>query len=41
MNSVPTAENMAKEAFRILQAEYRDTYGNHLKLERVRPLRNA
>ena len=36
MNSVPTAENMAAEAFRILQAEYRDTYGNHLKLERVR-----
>jgi 6-pyruvoyltetrahydropterin/6-carboxytetrahydropterin synthase len=36
MNSVPTAENMAKEAFRILQAEYHDTYGNHLKLERVR-----
>lgn len=36
MNSVPTAENMAAEAFRILQAKYRDTYGNHLKLERVR-----
>ena len=36
MNSVPTAENMAAEAFRILRAEYRDTYGNHLKLERVR-----
>jgi len=36
MDSVPTAENMAKEAFRILQAEYRDTYSNHLKLERVR-----
>lgn len=36
MNSVPTAENMAAEAFRILQAQYQDTYGNHLKLERVR-----
>lgn len=36
MQSMPTAENMAAEAFRILQAQYRDTYGNHLKLERVR-----
>ena len=36
MNSVPTAENMAAEAFRILQAQYQDTYGNHLKLEKVR-----
>jgi queuosine biosynthesis protein QueD len=36
MNNVPTAENMAAEAFRILQAEYQDTYGNHLRLERVR-----
>lgn len=34
--AVPTAENMAAEAFRILQAEYTDTYGNSLKLERVR-----
>ena len=36
MNTVPTAENMAAEAFRILSACYRDTYGNHLRLERVR-----
>ena len=36
MNTVPTAENMAAEAFRILDASYRDIYGNHLKLERVR-----
>ena len=36
METVPTAENMAAEAFRILQAEYQDTYGNHLKLQRVR-----
>ncbi|MGB7816472.1 MAG: 6-carboxytetrahydropterin synthase QueD [Methylotenera sp.] len=35
-SSVPTAENMAAEAFRILNSEYKDTYGNHLKLERVR-----
>ena len=34
--TVPTAENMAAEAFKILKAEYQDTYGNHLKLERVR-----
>ena len=36
MNAVPTAENMAAEAFRILNGCYQDTYGNHLKLERVR-----
>jgi 6-pyruvoyltetrahydropterin/6-carboxytetrahydropterin synthase len=36
MDAVPTAENMAAEAFRILQGCYRDTYGNHLHLERVR-----
>ena len=36
MSEVPTAENMAAEAFRILQASYQDTYGNQLKLERVR-----
>jgi 6-pyruvoyltetrahydropterin/6-carboxytetrahydropterin synthase len=34
--SVPTAENMAAEAFKILKKQYQDTYGNHLKLERVR-----
>ena len=34
--TVPTAENMAAEAFKILKSEYQDTYGNHLKLERVR-----
>jgi 6-pyruvoyltetrahydropterin/6-carboxytetrahydropterin synthase len=36
LTRVPTAENMAAEAFRILKSEYKDTYGNHLKLERVR-----
>ncbi len=34
--TVPTAENMALEAFRILKAQYADTFGNHLKLEKVR-----
>lgn len=36
MNSVPTAENLASEAFKILKANYHDTFGNHLKLEHVR-----
>ncbi len=34
--SVPTAENMVAEAFKILKSQYKDTYGNHLTLERVR-----
>jgi len=33
---VPTAENLAKEAFRILDAAYLDGYGNQLRLQRVR-----
>jgi 6-pyruvoyltetrahydropterin/6-carboxytetrahydropterin synthase len=33
---VPTVENLADEAFRILDAAYRDTYGNQLRLHRVR-----
>jgi 6-pyruvoyltetrahydropterin/6-carboxytetrahydropterin synthase len=33
---VPTAENLAAEAFRILDAAYFDKYGNQLRLERVR-----
>lgn len=33
---VPTAENLAAEAFRLLDAAYRDTYGKQLRLERVR-----
>jgi 6-pyruvoyltetrahydropterin/6-carboxytetrahydropterin synthase len=33
---VPTAENLAAEAFRILVAAYLDTYGNQLRLPRVR-----
>lgn len=35
-STVPTAENMAAEAFKILKTKYQDTYGNHLKLEKVR-----
>lgn len=34
--TIPTAENMAAEAFRLLKAQYTDTYGNHLKLVKVR-----
>ena len=36
LDCVPTAENLAEEAFRILDAVYCDTYGNNLRLERVR-----
>lgn len=36
LDCVPTAENLAAEAFRILDPAYRDTFGNHLRLERVR-----
>lgn len=36
LDCIPTAENLALQAFRILNAVYRDTYGNHLHLERVR-----
>ena len=36
LDVVPTAENLAAEAFRILDPAYRDIYGNHLRLERVR-----
>jgi 6-pyruvoyltetrahydropterin/6-carboxytetrahydropterin synthase len=34
--TVPTAENMAAEAFKILKSQYKDIYGNLLTLERVR-----
>ena len=33
---IATAENLAEEAFRILDRAYQDTYGNNLRLERVR-----
>ncbi len=36
LNAVPTAENLAMLAFVRLNDAYRDTYGNHLRLERVR-----
>lgn len=36
LDCVPTAENLAQKAFIILDAVYRDTYGNHLQLQRVR-----
>ena len=36
LDFVPTAENLAAEAFRILDGAYRDIYGNQLRLERIR-----
>lgn len=36
LDVVPTAENLAQIAFDVLAPLYRDTYGNHLRLERVR-----
>jgi 6-pyruvoyltetrahydropterin/6-carboxytetrahydropterin synthase len=36
LDVIPTAENLAKVAFDILADAYHDTYGNHLRLERVR-----
>jgi len=36
LDAVPTAENLAQEAFRLLDAAYEDRYGNGLRLERVR-----
>lgn len=36
LDVVPTAENLAQTAFNVLDAAYHDTYGNHLRLERVR-----
>ena len=36
MDVIPTAENLAKVAFELLHDAYRDTFGNHLRLERVR-----
>ncbi len=36
LDCVPTAENLAEKAFAILDSAYRDTFGNHLHLERVR-----
>lgn len=36
LDVVPTAENLAAIAFAALDGVYRDRYGNHLQLERVR-----
>ena len=36
LDRVPTAENLARLAFALLDPLYRDSYGNHLRLERVR-----
>ena len=36
LDVVPTAENLARIAFDTLSPLYRDSYGNHLQLERVR-----
>lgn len=36
LDVVPTAENLARVAFDLLNGAYQDTYGNHLQLERVR-----
>ena len=36
LDRVPTAENLARIAFNILDPLYRDTFGNALRLERVR-----
>ncbi len=36
LDCVPTAENLAQTAFNLLDPAYRDTYGNHLSLQRIR-----
>lgn len=36
LDCVPTAENLAQKAFTILDAVYRNTYGNNLRLQRIR-----
>lgn len=36
LDVIPTVENLALVAFETLVGAYRDTYGNHLHLERIR-----
>lgn len=36
LDRVPTAENLARIAFELLDRAYQDSYGNHLRLEQVR-----
>lgn len=35
IDSIPTVENLAQEAFRILKAAYRDHYGTGLRLQKL------
>ena len=36
LDCIPTAENLAAKAFCVLDAVYQDTYGNQLRLQRIR-----
>lgn len=36
LDVVPTAENLAQAAFKLLDPAYRDTYNNHLILQKIR-----
>ena len=36
LDAVPTAENLARIAFGLLEPAYQDTFGNQLRLQRVR-----
>jgi 6-pyruvoyltetrahydropterin/6-carboxytetrahydropterin synthase len=36
LDCIPTAENLVERAFAILDGVYKDTYGNALRLQRVR-----
>lgn len=36
LDCIPTAENLVIAAFKILDAAYKDGYGNQLRLERMR-----
>ena len=36
LDCIPTSENLAVQAFSILDSVFQDAYGNHLRLERVR-----
>ncbi len=36
LDVIPTAENLALTAFKLLDPAYQNTYGKHLKLEKIR-----
>lgn len=36
VDRIPTAENLARIAFELLSPAYRDCYGQHLKLKKIR-----